>query len=106
MAHILPYSISVKGLIYQILQFPIFMYILGFFKELILSVMKTGPVPLHIGLIMDGNRRYAKQRELALKDGHTAGAESLMEVSTYDINNRKKKNTNYLGTRCQLQARG
>lgn len=42
--------------------------------------MKTGPVPKHIAVIMDGNRTYAKKHNLALKDGHYAGAESLVHV--------------------------
>lgn len=37
-------------------------------------------VPKHIGIIMDGNRRWAKQRGLEAKDGHRAGLEALSNV--------------------------
>jgi len=43
-------------------------------------MMKTSPIPRHIGLIMDGNRRYAKSKDIELKDGHSAGADSLIQV--------------------------
>lgn len=33
-----------------------------------------------IGIIMDGNRRFAKQKGLATKEGHEAGARKLKEV--------------------------
>lgn len=55
---------------------------LNFVKRVMLAVLKTGPLPAHIGLIMDGNRRFAKQQGLKLEEGHTAGAQSLAEVST------------------------
>ena len=41
-----------------------------------------GPIPKHVAFIMDGNRRYAKNRKVALKDGHSAGAEALIKVSS------------------------
>ncbi|MEK6985666.1 MAG: polyprenyl diphosphate synthase [Candidatus Thermoplasmatota archaeon] len=44
-------------------------------------IKKGGPVPAHIGIIMDGNRRFAK--ELGLVDvgfGHVAGQERLENV--------------------------
>jgi undecaprenyl diphosphate synthase len=34
-------------------------------------------VPKHIGFIMDGNRRWAKERGLTTKDGHEAGVNAL-----------------------------
>jgi short-chain Z-isoprenyl diphosphate synthase len=43
--------------------------------------VQRGPMPRHIGLILDGNRRYA--RELGLEDplaGHRLGADKLEEV--------------------------
>lgn len=45
-----------------------------------MDVLSSGPVPGHLGLIMDGNRRFAKKRGIGLKQGHTAGAESLSTV--------------------------
>jgi undecaprenyl diphosphate synthase len=37
-------------------------------------------VPKHIGIIMDGNRRWAKQRGLTTAQGHRAGLENLSRV--------------------------
>lgn len=40
-------------------------------------------LPKHIAIIMDGNRRWAKERELATRDGHRAGAEALENISKF-----------------------
>lgn len=37
-------------------------------------------VPVHIGIIMDGNGRWARQRGLKRIDGHTAAEKSIHEV--------------------------
>lgn len=37
-------------------------------------------VPKHLGLILDGNRRWAKERGVAAKDGHMAGYENLKKI--------------------------
>jgi len=37
-------------------------------------------LPRHIGIIMDGNRRWAKKRGLAVIAGHTKAAESTVEA--------------------------
>lgn len=55
-------------------------YVVGFIKEFVIAVMKTAPVPKHIALIMDGNRRFAKNNAMPLVYGHTAGAETLYHV--------------------------
>ncbi|KKU58167.1 MAG: Isoprenyl transferase [Parcubacteria group bacterium GW2011_GWA2_47_12] len=36
--------------------------------------------PQCIGIIMDGNRRFARERGLSLMEGHSAGSEKLKEV--------------------------
>ena len=40
----------------------------------------SGPVPQHIGLIMDGNGRWATQQGLRRSDGHRQGVENLKRV--------------------------
>lgn len=40
-------------------------------------------LPTHIAIIMDGNRRWAKQRNLDIKLGHKKGAENLEKVAKY-----------------------
>ena len=34
-------------------------------------------LPVHIAIIMDGNRRWAKEKDLETKQGHKEGAENL-----------------------------
>ena len=51
------------------------------YERRLLREVQWGPLPRHIGLILDGNRRYA--RELGLQDplaGHRIGADKLEEV--------------------------
>lgn len=73
--------ISLNGILGLISNFPLITYILEFLKDLVINMMKTAPVPKHIALIMDGNRRYAKSKKMALSEGHSAGADSLIQVS-------------------------
>jgi len=44
------------------------------------SILKAGALPQHIAFIMDGNRRYAKRKEVSRAAGHLAGFESLAGV--------------------------
>lgn len=43
----------------------------------------TNSLPKHIAIIMDGNRRWAKQKGVSTQDGHKAGAEALENIVTY-----------------------
>ena len=40
-------------------------------------------MPKHIAIIMDGNRRWAKEKGLDPKLGHKAGAETLEKIASY-----------------------
>ena len=40
-------------------------------------------LPVHIGIIMDGNGRWAKKRGLPRKMGHRAGAEAFKNIARY-----------------------
>ena len=40
-------------------------------------------MPQHIAIIMDGNRRWAKEKGLETKLGHKAGAEKLEELANF-----------------------
>ena len=40
-------------------------------------------LPKHISIIMDGNRRWARQRNLPVKMGHKEGAETLKKIVRY-----------------------
>lgn len=45
--------------------------------------MEEITMPKHIAIIMDGNRRWAKQRNLPIKLGHKQGAETLKKIVRY-----------------------
>lgn len=40
-------------------------------------------MPKHIAIIMDGNRRWAKERDLETRLGHKEGAETLKKIAKY-----------------------
>lgn len=44
------------------------------------NIIKEGPVPVHIGIIMDGNGRWAKKRHLPRISGHKVGAERIEDI--------------------------
>ncbi|MFT4929210.1 MAG: undecaprenyl diphosphate synthase [Phenylobacterium sp.] len=44
------------------------------------QLQKDMAKPQHIGIIMDGNGRWATQRDLPRKDGHKAGAKTCMNI--------------------------
>ena len=46
-------------------------------RRLLCSALRHGPVPAHLAVIMDGNRRWTAHRNLALTKGHTEGFEAL-----------------------------
>lgn len=39
-----------------------------------------GTLPVHVGFVVDGNRRWAKERGISISKGHEAGYEALKEV--------------------------
>ncbi len=44
-------------------------------------VIRRGPVPQHVGVILDGNRRFAKKAGLSVvTDGHRRGADKVEEL--------------------------
>jgi len=50
------------------------------FRRGLIKVLAAGPVPQHIAFVMDGNRRYARQRNMAIKQGHADGFHALRQV--------------------------
>ena len=42
--------------------------------------VKSSPLPRHIGIIMDGNGRWAQQHNLKRISGHKAGTESIRKI--------------------------
>lgn len=48
----------------------------------ILYLLALGPIPQHVGFVMDGNRRYARRRGKQVAEGHRDGLTSLRRVSS------------------------
>ena len=46
----------------------------------LLALVRSEPVPQHLAIIMDGNRRFAAQQGLEVKDGHARGRDTLEEL--------------------------
>ncbi|MFN0062189.1 MAG: isoprenyl transferase [Myxococcaceae bacterium] len=49
--------------------------------EATLAQVKTGPLPRHVGIIMDGNGRWAELRAQSRISGHRAGTDSVRAVT-------------------------
>lgn len=49
-------------------------------RRMLLWILVAGPIPHHIAVIMDGNRRFAQRRNLQKKSGHEFGAETLIQT--------------------------
>lgn len=54
----------------------------NFKKKELKKAIDYDNLPKHIGVIMDGNGRWAKKRGLPRSAGHSAGAESLKKIVT------------------------
>ncbi|WP_081256588.1 polyprenyl diphosphate synthase [Streptobacillus moniliformis] len=59
------------------------MFIKVMVKEVNILKNYIDKFPKHIGIIMDGNGRWAKQRNLTRTEGHKAGANKLEEIIEY-----------------------
>ncbi|MEM0268570.1 MAG: polyprenyl diphosphate synthase [Candidatus Korarchaeum sp.] len=51
-----------------------------FYRSYLSSVVKEGPIPRHVALILDGNRRFAIKRGLSWLEGYRMGAERTEEL--------------------------
>jgi len=56
-------------------------------KVLESEVLGAGNIPVHIAVIMDGNRRWARERGLSVRDGYREGARKVEEFLKwcYDV---------------------
>src|SRR5947208_15263192 len=50
------------------------------YEKYLIEQIKYGPMPQHIGIILDGNGRWATEKALNSTDGHWAGAKVGEEV--------------------------
>ncbi len=46
----------------------------------LLTEVRSAPVPKHLAIIMDGNRRFARDHGMMIMDGHENGREKLEEL--------------------------
>ncbi|CAH7666688.1 putative undecaprenyl diphosphate synthase-domain-containing protein [Phakopsora pachyrhizi] len=49
-------------------------------RTLLILTLRQGPLPSHVGFIMDGNRRFSRSAGLSIEQGHLAGFEALKRV--------------------------
>ncbi len=49
----------------------------GATERRLFELVRAGPVPRHLAIIMDGNRRFARSRGIGVKDGHARGRDTL-----------------------------
>jgi len=53
----------------------------GVYERQLERRIRSGPLPRHVGVILDGNRRYARRMGYAqLTDGHVRGADKVEEL--------------------------
>uniref|UniRef100_A0A1E1X2Q8 Alkyl transferase n=1 Tax=Amblyomma aureolatum TaxID=187763 RepID=A0A1E1X2Q8_9ACAR len=53
---------------------------LTWLQSVAVRVIKSGKVPSHIAVIMDGNRRFARKQNMRSVEGHVQGFDKLAEV--------------------------
>jgi ditrans,polycis-polyprenyl diphosphate synthase len=54
-----------------------------FLQKLAGNVVKCGPIPQHVAIIMDGNRRFAKNNKILQIQGHISGFDKLTEALSW-----------------------
>lgn len=47
------------------------------YERMLWNQIRNGPIPEHIGIILDGNRRWARRRGLSPWEGHEEGAKKV-----------------------------
>lgn len=52
-------------------------------KENVEQLIDMENLPVHVAIIMDGNRRWAKKNNLDTPQGHKAGAENLQRIAKF-----------------------
>ncbi|XP_072317307.1 dehydrodolichyl diphosphate synthase complex subunit DHDDS [Eucyclogobius newberryi] len=53
---------------------------LNFLERIAANILKAGPMPKHVAFIMDGNRRFARKKNMERQEGHTQGFNKLAET--------------------------
>ncbi|KAG9015926.1 RNA helicase [Tulasnella sp. 427] len=55
-------------------------WIYDLITRIVLAILVAGPMPKHIGFVMDGNRRYARSHAKRVQEGHTQGFYALHRI--------------------------
>ena len=50
------------------------------YEHILWNEIKNGPFPQHVGIIPDGNRRWARENSLSIEDAYESGYRKLKEV--------------------------
>src|SRR2546422_5783833 len=72
--------------------------------DLLAQIRLNGAVPRHVAIIMDGNGRWARERNLPRPFGHRAGMKAVREVVEGAIE-RSEEHTSELQSRLHLVCR-
>ena len=60
---------------------PLFDLVYRLYERELDRVIRVGPIPKHVGVILDGNRRFARKAGLSeVTDGHRRGADKVEEL--------------------------
>ena len=73
------YAVSRINLIRKI-AIPIVNQLYKVYERWLYNQIKSGPMPRHVAIIPDGNRRWARKQGLNITEGHIHGYERLREV--------------------------
>lgn len=57
-----------------------FYIVLSFLRKIAFWILSAGPLPRHLAIIMDGNRRFADRANLDRKTGHLHGYDRLVDT--------------------------
>lgn len=70
-------------------------FLYGSYEALLANEIKDAPVPSHVAIIMDGNRRFARKYGLAQYYGHFRGADTTEKVLDWSFDLGVKQLTVY-----------
>ncbi len=73
------YALSRTKIVKKIVD-PISEYVYKIYERWLYNQIKNGPLPRHVAIIPDGNRRWARKLGLDIREGHIHGYERIREV--------------------------
>ena len=70
-------------------------FVYGIYERILWNEIKNDPIPEHIGVILDGNRRWALKSGMASWDGHKFGADKVDDLVGWCLDLKVKTITIY-----------